>query len=201
MDIREMLGDKYKEDMTAGELLSAIEELELVSAEETRNTVDKSTFDKTASELSKLKKELNALKTASMTDTEKLQQELDKATETQTKYAQELSKLRAKEIFVTAGLAESDYESLLEFVVSDDEEITKANATKLVDLVSTQKTAAEKAVRAELIKNTPTPPAGSSGGVVGNNFEEEIEAARASGDMAQVASLIRQQASQEQSQI
>ena len=58
MDIREMLGDKYKEDMTAGELLSAIEELELVSAEETRNTVDKSTFDKTASELSKLKKEI-----------------------------------------------------------------------------------------------------------------------------------------------
>ena len=175
MDIREMLGDKYKEDMTAGELLSAIEELELVSAEETRNTVDKSTFDKTASELSKLKKELNALKTASMTDTEKLQQELDKATETQTKYAQELSKLRAKEIFVTAGLAESDYESLLEFVVSDDEEITKANATKLVDLVSTQKTAAEKAVRAELIKNTPAPPAGSRGGGVAitkEQFEE-----------------------------
>lgn len=201
MDIKKMLGNKYTEDMTADELLAAIEELELVNAEDTRNTVDKATFDKTASELSKVKKELNALKTASMTDSEKLQQELDKATETQTKYAKELSKLRAKEIFVTAGLAETEYESLLEFVVSDEEEVTKANAARLVDLISAQKTAAEKAVRAELIKNTPKPPAGSGEGAFGRDLEKEIEAAQTSGDMALVASLIRQQAALEQNKV
>ena len=126
----------------------------------------------------------------------KAQAELDKAKEAQAIYNKELSKLRAKEIFVSAGLTESDYSSILDAVVSEDEETTKTRAKSMVDLISAQKAAVEKAVKAELLKGTPKPPAGG-GGNTGGAFEKEIEAARANGDMVTVAALIRQQAMME----
>lgn len=131
-----------------------------------------------------------------MTDEEKLQAELEKAIESQKQYAKELAKLRAKEIFVEAGLTEEDYSSILDVVVSEDEETTKTRAKSMVDLISAQKAAVEKAVKAELLRGTPKPPAGE-GSNTGGDFEKEIEAARANGDMATVAALIRQQAMSE----
>jgi alanyl-tRNA synthetase len=158
--------------------------------------VNKDVFDKTASELAKVKKQLKELQEKSMTDEEKLQAELEKAIESQKQYAKELAKLRAKEIFVEAGLTESDYSSILDVVVSEDEETTKTRAKSLVDLISAQKAAVEKAVKVELLKGTPKPPAGT-GGDTDEAFEKEIEAARANGDMATVAALIRQRAMSE----
>ena len=196
MNLKELLGDAYKEGMSFEEIEAALADKELVDPSTLPKSVSKEVFDKTASELSKVKKELKALKEASMTDAEKLQAELDKAKEAQAIYNKELSKLRAKEIFVSAGLTEADYSSILDAVVSEDEETTKARAKSMVDLISAQKAAVEKAVKAELLKGTPKPPAGD-GGDTGEAFEKEIEAARANGDMATVAALIRQQAMSE----
>lgn len=196
MNLKELLGDAYKEGMSFEEIEAALADKELVDPSTLPKSVSKDVFDKTASELSKVKKELKALKEASMTDAEKLQAELDKAKESQVIYNKELSKLRAKEIFVTAGLTETDYASILDVVVSEDEETTKTRAKSMVDLISAQKAAVEKAVKAELLKGTPKPPAGD-GGNTGGAFEKEIEVARANGDMATVAALIRQQAMSE----
>lgn len=193
MNLKELLGDAYKEGMSFEEIEAALADKELVDPSTLPKSVSKEVFDKTASELSKVKKELQALKEASMTDAEKLQAELDKAKEAQAIYNKELSKLRAKEIFVTAGLTETDYASILDIVVSEDEETTKTRAKSMVDLITAQKEAAEKAIKAELLKDTPKPPAGG-GGNTGGAFEKEIEAARANGDMVTVAALIRQQA-------
>ena len=196
MNLKELLGDAYKEGMSFEEIEAALADKELVDPSTLPKSVSKEVFDKTASELSKVKKELKALKEASMTDAEKLQAELDKAKEAQAIYNKELSKLRAKEIFVSAGLTEADYSSILDAVVSEDEETTKVRAKSMVDLISAQKAAVEKAVKAELLKGTPKPPAGE-GGDTGEAFEKEIEAARANGDMATVAALIRQRAMSE----
>lgn len=196
MNLKELLGDAYKEGMSFEEIEAALADKELVDPSTLPKSVSKDVFDKTASELSKVKKELKALKEASMTDAEKLQAELDKAKETQANYNKELSKLRAKEIFVTAGLTETDYASILDVVVSEDEETTKTRAKSMVDLIAAQKAATEKAIKAELLKGTPKPHAGD-GGNTGGAFEKEIEAARANGDMATVAALIRQQAMSE----
>ena len=196
MNLKELLGDAYKEGMSFEEIEAALADKELVDPSTLPKSVSKEVFDKTASELSKVKKELKALKEASMTDAEKLQAELDKAKEAQAIYNKELSKLRAKEIFVSAGLTEADYSSILDAVVSEDEETTKARAKSMVDLISAQKAAVEKAVKAELLKGTPKPPAGD-GGDTDEAFEKEIEAARANGDMATVAALIRQRAMSE----
>ena len=196
MDIKTLLGDAYRENMTLDEINAALADKNFVDPATLPKSVAKDVFDKTASELAKVKKELKELQESTMSADEKLKAELEKATTAQLTYAKELSKLRAKEIFVSAGLTEADYSSILDAVVSEDEETTKTRAKSMVDLISAQKAAVEKAVKAELLKGTPKPPAGG-GGNTGGAFEKEIEAARANGDMATVAALIRQQAMSE----
>jgi DNA-binding transcriptional MerR regulator len=196
MDIKTLLGDAYKEGMTIDEINAALADKDFVDPATLPKSVPKDVFDKTASELAKVKKELKALQESTMSADEKLKAELEKAADAQLTYAKELSKLRAKEIFISAGLTEADYSSILDVVVSEDEETTKTRAKSMVDLISAQKAAVEKAVKAELLKGTPKPPAGA-GGNTGEAFEKEIEAARANGDMATVAALIRQRAMSE----
>jgi len=196
MDLKTLLGNAYRENMTLDEINEALKGMNLVDPSTLPKSVSKELFDKTASDLAKVKKQLKELQEKSMTDEEKLQAELEKAAESQRQYIRELAKLRAKEIFVEAGLTESDYSSILDVVVSEDEETTKARAKSLVDLISAQKAAVEKAVKVELLKDTPKPPAGD-GGNTGGVFEKEIEEARANGDMVTVAALIRQQAMSE----
>jgi DNA-binding transcriptional MerR regulator len=196
MDIKTLLGEAYKDGMTIEEINAALADKEFVDPTTLPKSVSKEVFDKTASELAKVKKELKTLRESSMTDAEKLQAELDKARESQITYSKELSKLRAKEIFVTAGLTETDYAPILDVVVSEDEETTKTRAKSMVDLIAAQKAATEKAIKAELLKGTPKPKPGEGGSSDGD-FDKKIEEARENGDMATVAALIRQQAMSE----
>ena len=172
MDIKTLLGDAYREGMTIDEINAALEDKNFVDPTTLPKSVPKEVFDKTASELAKVKKELKELQESNMTAEEKLKAELEKATNAQLAYAKELSKLRAKEIFISAGLTEADYSPILDAVVSEDEETTKARAKSIVDLIAAQKTATEKVLRAELLKGTPKPPAGKDGEMTKEDFDK-----------------------------
>lgn len=199
MDLKDLLGDAYKEGMTLEEINEALKGKKLVDPETLPKTVTKETFDKTASELAKYKKELRELKEKSMTDEEKIQAELDKATGLQSQFQKELAKIRAKEIFVEAGLKAEDYSLILDSVVTENEETTQTRAQSMVKLIAAQRKAVEDSVKAELLKNTPKPEPGS-GGITGDTLAKEIEKAQERGDMVTVASLIRQQAELEAKQ-
>lgn len=164
MSLKALLGDAYREDMTAAEIEAALAGRRIVDADSLPKMVSKEVFDKTASELARYKKELKALQEQNMTAEERLKAELEKAQEMQASYAKELSKLRAKEVFVEAGLKEDEYESILEMVVSDDTDATVVRAKAMIDLIESQKKAVEKAVKAQLLKDTPKPPAGAAPG-------------------------------------
>ena len=192
MKLEDLLGTAYRDDMTLEEVETALagkKDLSLV----TEPVVKKDVFDKTASELAKLKKELKALQETSMTDSEKLQVELDKAKSDQLKYNQELAKLRAKEVFVTAGLSEDEFNPILEAILSDDEGVTRGRAENMVKVINAQKEAVDRAVRKELLDSTPQPRAGEQVDLKAR-YQQEIQAAQESGDLTTMASLIRQQA-------
>ncbi len=191
--LKELLGDTYKEGMTLEEVEAALADKNLVDPSTLPKSVSKELFDKTASELAKVKGELKKLKESSMTAEEKVQEELNKAQELQKTYAKELAKLKAKEIFVEAGLIEKDYASLLDAVVSEDEEVTTTRAKAIVAVINAQKQAVEQAVKADLLKGTPKPPAGGGGSIGKVDYEKEIAEARERGDMVTLAALIRQQ--------
>ena len=172
MDIKTLLGDAYREGMTIDEINAALADKNFVDPATLPKSVPKDVFDKTASELAKVKKELKELQESTMSADEKLKAELEKAAAAQLTYAKELSKLRAKEIFVSAGLTEADYSPILDAVVSEDEEATKARAKSVVDLIAAQKAAAEKALKAELLKSAPKPPAGKNGEMNKEDFDK-----------------------------
>lgn len=173
MNLKELLGDAYREDMTLEEVEQALEGINLVDPAKLPKSVSKEIFDKTASELARVKKELKELQEKNMTAEEKLKLELEKAAESQAQYKRELSKLRAREIFVTAGLSEEDYTPLIDIVVSEDEEVTKARAKSMVDVIASQKKAVEKTVKAELLKDTPKPePGDPSKGITLDDFRK-----------------------------
>mgnify|MGYP001183599690 FL=1 len=173
MNLKELLGDAYREDMTLEEVERALEGINLVDPDKLPKSVSKEVFDKTASELARLKKELKELQEKNMTAEEKLKLELEKAAESQAQYKRELSKLRAREIFVTAGLSEEDYTPLIDIVVSEDEEVTKVRAKSMVDVIAAQKKAVEKTVKAELLKGTPKPePGDPSKGMTLDDFRK-----------------------------
>lgn len=143
--------------------------------------VQKSTFDKTASELSDTKKKYRALlddderkKQESEDSIKSMQEELDKLrkekalSENKTKllgigYSEELATQAA--VAVQDGDLSAFFESVKSFV---DER--------------------EKAWKADALKATSTPPNGSIGSV---DYDKQIADAQAMGDMATAAALIR----------
>lgn len=162
MNLKELLGDAYKENMTIDEVNEALANITAPK------TVSKEVFDKTASELASSKKlvrelqeKLRELEESSMTAEEKLKAETERTQELQKALSQKLSALKAKEIFVTAGLSEKDYSPLLDVVVSDSEETTVNRAKAMIKVINAQKAATEAAVKAELMKNTPAPASGT----------------------------------------
>ncbi len=162
MNLKDLLGDAYKENMTIDEVNEALANITAPK------TVSKEVFDKTASELASSKKlvrelqeKLRELEESSMTAEEKLKAETERTQELQKALSQKLSALKAKEIFVAAGLSEKDYSPLLDVVVSDSEETTVNRAEAMIKVINAQKAATEAAVKAELMKNTPAPASGT----------------------------------------
>ena len=164
--------DGYKEEMTAEEKLAlyeAYEQNEPTPPEPTPpapkpdnkptppaptgSTVSKSTYDKVASELAAAKKQLRA----KMTEDE--QKEADRlATEEAMKT--ELETLRRektlsnyKASYLSQGYDEALAEATATAMVDGDMETVFANMKKHSDGM-------EKALRAKILKETPTPPAG-----------------------------------------
>lgn len=189
-DLQSLLGDSYRENMTVEEINAALTDKTFVDPSTLPRSVEKSMFDKTTSELGAVKKELAALKNSSLTADEQLQAKLKEVEQTKSDLAKERSKLHATSIFTVAGLQEADYSSILDSVISEDEETTKAKATSVVNLINSQKAAAEKSLREELLKSTPTPPGGQGSSSV--DWDKKIEEAKGSGDMALAISLTRQ---------
>jgi len=110
-----------------------------------------------------LTKELETLKTQSLTAEEKLQQQLEAAAKAEKNYKKLQNRLSAEKHFVGAGLKDTEYADILENIVSDNADFTEKAATTIVGLIKAQKDATEKALRAELMRDNPRPGAGTNG--------------------------------------
>lgn len=150
--------------------------------------VKKETFDATSSELAALKKKTR----------EQLSEEERKKQESAEKLAQmetELASLRKdktvseyKAKFLAQGYSEELAGATALALADGDTATVFANQQKFLDEYT-------KTVKAENLKGTPRPPAGS--GSEGIDYAKKIEEAQTSGDMAAVAYYTRLQAQQE----
>lgn len=112
------------------------------------------------------------------TSEEKLTKALKEAEDLKLSNLKLLNKTKAAGVFVAAGMTEEEYSTFIDGIVSDNEENTLALANSLVSTLNAKVEAKEKSVKAELLKSTPTPPAGGGGEV--KTEAEKIAEARAS---------------------
>lgn len=171
-DIQSLLGDDYREGMTVEEINAVLATREFVDPTTLPKSVEKTVFDKTASELAKVKKELTELKNNNLSGEDKVNAAVAAAEAKEKEFTARLNRLEVEKLFTAAGLVEADYADLIEDIVSEDADKTKKLATNLLSVIQNQKTAAEKALKAELLKKTPKPPAGNDGDPEGMTREK-----------------------------
>lgn len=127
-------------------------------------------------ELKQLREDSEAykkLQDANLTDAEKIQKALADAEASKLDFAKKSNRLDVEKILVAAGLTEEDYKDLIDTLVSDDAEKSKAAATAFAGLVSKQKEAAVQKTKEEMMDGTQTP--GGEGGA-GSKEKEKTEA-------------------------
>ena len=190
-DIKDLLGDQYKEGMTADEITAAFASKDFIDKSTLPPSVDKATFDKTASELAAAKKAIKDFEAKNLTAEEQLKRQQEEFAASQKTLNTELAKIAAKELFVGAGLKEADYAEMMAVVIKDDVESTKTAASQVVKMLTAQKTELEKTIKAELLKGTPNPPGGEGASTVAD-LDKKIAEAGEAGRMAEQAALIEQ---------
>lgn len=114
------------------------------------------------------------LQEAGLTDEEKIQKALADAEATKADFQRKSNRLDVEKILVGAGLTEEDYKDLIDGLVSEDADASKALATSLATMLIKQKEAAVQKTKEELMDGTKKPgDNGGNGGDPNNDDEEE----------------------------
>lgn len=180
MNLKELLKDKYREDMNAAEVAVA-----LADYDPTAGMIGKDMFDKTASELAAAKKQLREKLTVDEQVEAERKAVLEKmeAELAELKRDKAVSEHRAR--LLGLGYDEALAADTAKALAKGDMDTVFANQRKHQELQ-------EKALRAQLLKETPKPPAGESGDVQ-IDYAKEIQAAQAAGDFSKAAYYTRLQ--------
>ncbi len=136
------------------------------------------------------------LQEADLTDAEKIQKALNDAAASKAEFDKKSNRLDVEKILVAAGLNEEDYKDVIDGLVSEDAEKSKALATSLASMLGKQKEAAVQRTKEELMDGTLT-PGGDKGGS-GNEektpdieFAEKAVESKASSDKSATEGLNR----------
>lgn len=155
MDIKGLLKDSYRDDMTATELMEALSTVDVIDTDTYSRT--KKRLDEVTSELGKLTKENRSLKSDKMSDEEKLNEAIRSAEDSKREYNRKLNQLEVEKILISSGLTKEDYSDLIEGLVTDDGEASVARANAVVNLLSMKIKAADKAARKEIMQDVDVP--------------------------------------------
>lgn len=155
MNIKDLLGDAYKEGMTVEEITAALEKVSLPDDSSAEMEKLKSALSKSNSAAADYKKQLRAKQTEDEAAKQKEQEERE---ELQSKYEQLLHKTSVSEN--KAKLMAVGYDEKLANETA--EAMAKGDLEKVFANQKTHLEAFEKKVRAEALKDTP-PPVGGEG--------------------------------------
>lgn len=137
-------------DMTAEQKLAALEALEIPEAVDLSGYVKKSVFDAKASEAATKSRELKALKDASLTEEQRIQQERAEFEQEKLSFTKERNATKIKGIFGAAGLKEEEYSALpINDFTDETTAITFANS--ILSIMQNSRTAGETAARQSLL--------------------------------------------------
>lgn len=181
-DIKKQFPDATEEQITA---LLNINGTDIEGAK--KNNVDPKVLKQLQEDSAAYKK----LQEADLTDAEKIQRALSEAAASKAEFAKKSNRLDVEKILVGAGLTEEDYKDLIDGLVSEDAEASKALATNLANMLTKQKEAAVQKTKEELMDGTQTPGSEGDGGSSGDDKKTEAEKfAEAYGESAKDAAKV-----------
>lgn len=154
MNIRDLLGDAYKEGMTLEEIENALKDIDLPTDNSAEIDRLKNALSKSNSEAADYKKQLREKMSA---DEIKAKEDSDKMVELQSKYdallkESEITKNKAR--LLALGYEDKLATETAEAIVSGDTDKVFANQKKHLDSV-------EKKIREEVLTSTPRPTGGN----------------------------------------
>lgn len=169
-DIKTQFPDATEEQITA---LLNINGDDLTAAK--KNNVEPKVLKQLQADSAAYKK----LQEAGLTDEEKIQKALADAEATKADFQRKSNRLDVEKILVGAGLTEEDYKDLIDGLVSEDADASRALATSLATMLKKQKEAAVQKTKEELMDGTTKPgDNGGNGGDPDDGDEEESDAAQ-----------------------
>lgn len=182
-NIKDLIGEAYRDDMTVEEINEALKDVTL--PQDRSDEIDrlKKAFDKTASEAAEFKRQLKAR----MSEEEKSKAEMDEKYQQMEKENADMKKkiavseLTAK--FISSGLDADTAVKSAEAAFKGDYDTVIANYTSKIASV-------KDTVKAELMADTPSLVGGTSNQV--KDVTPDIDSTIAVGDYANAAALMRQ---------
>lgn len=117
--------------------------------------------------------ELAAQVQSGMSAEERLEQLQRESEQQRLEFLMKSNALDARTILIDGGIPAEQCDALVEQVVSEDLEKTRALAQSIVDVARSQKDAAEQATKAALLQQNPKP--GGAGGGSGSISKEEFD--------------------------
>lgn len=156
---KELLGDKFKEGMSAEDTLKALEALNLADLT-TGNYVAKGKFDAKDAEIANLKKTISGFQekeNANLTDAQKKEVEFQNTLQQIETLKKENAKFQLKEQIMSSGFSAEECKKII-----DAQESGKDTASVYAEIMKSRVDEQVKSAKAEMLKRTtPPPPNGS----------------------------------------
>lgn len=157
MDLKTLLGDAFKDNMTLADIEAALKDKNLVDPSSLPESVAKSVFDKTASELAAAKKQLKEKQTDGEAAAAAQKEIQDQIAALQ----KENSTFKFKEQFLSGGYDAKTAAGLAEAVANGDmKKFTEVHSA----YAKQHETELQASNKAELLKETPGLQGGGAGG-------------------------------------
>lgn len=187
MGLKELLGDKFREDLTLAEILEETSKMKLVDLEKGEYVSIKKFQDKEnelkalITEKVSLAKDLEDIKRQGLTDVEKLKLDLEAKENAIKQIKLDSNKSKIVNMFVAKGLTEEEYKDYIDHIVSEDIEKSEKLASGIISTIDKKLQTAQTT-----IKDLETKLSGKGGdpnldgdGVVdglGSRYAKEINA-------------------------
>lgn len=142
-----------------------------------------------------LQKEYDDFKLSKMTEEEQAKELKKRADEENQKTKKRLNEYIARTIFSQNNISKEDYESLLETIITTDEERTKAMAESICTIINKTKNDNMNQIKKQVINNTPKPEGGNdnSNGITSKleMYEKNLADAQKAHDLVKIATYTR----------
>lgn len=156
MDLKQLLGENFKDGMTFEEMQTALADIEMVDKSALSGLIDKKHFDKAASELADYKRQLKAKMSEDEIKEAERKAEQEARDAELAEYKNKVAVTDAEKRFLALGYDATLASETAQAFVSSDMDTVFKNQAAFVE-------SREKAIKAELLEQMPTPPAGGDG--------------------------------------